>query len=91
MSILGVHIKFKKLLIGHVDPIGNFLISFNDPQQSFYEDPCKEETLGFFKKMAYIDKLNQEASAKLDSFTIVSEIVLNELERVERAGKHLKN
>jgi hypothetical protein len=46
----------KERLVGHIDPIGNYIVSVNEVQYSglkLHKDPYSEESIGFFKKMQY--------------------------------------
>ena len=54
-----------KLFLGHIDPLGNFMLAINDKN-----DPCKSDTLGFFKKIAYSEKLNNTREALISSLGI---------------------
>ena len=59
------HMSESKLFLGHIDPLGNFMLAINDKN-----DPCKSDTLGFFKKIAYSEKLNNTREALISSLGI---------------------
>lgn len=42
-------------MLGFIDPLGNFHLNLRD----HHVDPCKEDQLGFFKKLSYNEKMQE--------------------------------
>lgn len=55
----------KTSAIGSIDIIGNLVM----PMKEFHVDPYKEETLGFFKKISYYDRLKEINESQLQSLS----------------------
>ena len=57
------YLHYRKSIIGFIDPIGNFIL----PLKDHHIDPCKEENLGFFKKMSYSERMNETRDALIQA------------------------
>ena len=54
-SLLTNNKNINNTLLGYIDIAGNFILNIRGP----HVDPYKEESLGFFKKMTYNDRIKE--------------------------------
>ena len=62
--------NLKEQTIGYVDALGNFILNLRD----HHVDPYNPESLGFFKKMSYNDKMKEFNDSLLTALDIMRDV-----------------
>lgn len=77
--MVAYHEYLKTNTMGYIDTLGNFVLHLNGS----HVDPYKEDSLGFFKKITYYDKLKELNDSHLQAMHTLRDIADPEQQKFE--------